>query len=157
MVYYIFYIKLVKVRQIRIKKKIDIYSNVNISGVSNSFAIDVAEAIGIDKEVIERARYFFNCIVNEEPVAPLEKILRRNNFDPYNFEKLNIPEPDEDGPDSDGYLQHLEEMPLGEDNPYVDEDVMNIGEDENNLLQDDYGLQQDEYELQEDNGVHFFK
>ncbi|CAG9863939.1 unnamed protein product [Phyllotreta striolata] len=59
-------------------------------GISKSFAIDVAEALGLDKDVIERARSIFECIANETSISPLDKVTRKNNFDPHNLEIINV-------------------------------------------------------------------
>ncbi|XP_057669997.1 mutS protein homolog 5-like [Diorhabda carinulata] len=69
-------------------------------GVSNSFAIEVAEAIGIDAQIIKRAKEYYRCLTNNEPFTPLNKLLKRNNFDPTNLDVLNIPSLDEES------LQH---------------------------------------------------
>nr|XP_023023464.1 mutS protein homolog 5-like isoform X1 [Leptinotarsa decemlineata] len=63
-------------------------------GISKSYAITIAEAVGIDKDVIERAREILECLRNNQPLRPLERIRRRNNFDPDNLDQLNIPEAD---------------------------------------------------------------
>ncbi|XP_056636028.1 mutS protein homolog 5-like [Diorhabda sublineata] len=65
-------------------------------GVSNSFAIEVAEAIGIDAQIIKRAKEYYRCLTNNEPFTPLNKLLKRNNFDPTNLDVLNIPSLDEE-------------------------------------------------------------
>ncbi|XP_072388558.1 mutS protein homolog 5-like [Diabrotica undecimpunctata] len=65
-------------------------------GISNSYAFDVAEEIGIDKKIIDRAKEIFDCLSNKKSIAPLPKLLSRNKFDMTTLQILDIPEPDED-------------------------------------------------------------
>uniref|UniRef100_A0A6P7H1Z0 MutS protein homolog 5-like isoform X1 n=1 Tax=Diabrotica virgifera virgifera TaxID=50390 RepID=A0A6P7H1Z0_DIAVI len=64
-------------------------------GISNSYAFDVAEEIGIDKKTIDRAKEIFDCLSNSKPLAPLPQLLARNKFDMTTLQILDIPEPDE--------------------------------------------------------------
>ncbi|CAH1118956.1 unnamed protein product [Phaedon cochleariae] len=65
-----------------------------VEGISESFAIDVAEACGIDIHIIRRAREIMESLQHGKILRPLEHN-RRNNFNPDNLHQLNIPEPDE--------------------------------------------------------------
>ncbi|KAG5894164.1 hypothetical protein JTB14_001860 [Gonioctena quinquepunctata] len=64
-------------------------------GVSKSYTFDIAKAIGMDTDLIDRAKEILECLQNNRPIRPLERLVRRNNFDPDNLDQLNIPEPDE--------------------------------------------------------------
>ncbi|KAJ8964564.1 hypothetical protein NQ314_004868 [Rhamnusium bicolor] len=59
-------------------------------GVSNSFAFDIAEAVGLDKDVLTRAREIMDCLKHNKPIRPLE---RNKSFRAENLTELDIPEP----------------------------------------------------------------
>ncbi|KAJ8952801.1 hypothetical protein NQ318_008118 [Aromia moschata] len=63
-------------------------------GVSASFAFEVAETIGVDKNILLRAREILRGLRNNEIIQPLKENIRTHNSK--NLTKLNVPKPDED-------------------------------------------------------------
>ncbi|CAH0555687.1 unnamed protein product [Brassicogethes aeneus] len=66
-----------------------------VEGVSNSFALDIAEEIIEDPDILTRARYFFNCLQNNEPIIPLTNPIN-SRFQHLTNIDIDIPEPDEE-------------------------------------------------------------
>lgn len=61
-------------------------------GVSNSFAFDVAEAAGLDKDLVARAREIYKAMCEGTPLRPLfEQTPRRVEY----YFNIDIPELDE--------------------------------------------------------------
>ncbi|KAJ8986006.1 hypothetical protein NQ317_013890 [Molorchus minor] len=61
-------------------------------GVSNSFAFDIAEGVGLDKDILSRAKEILNCLKNNETIPPLPN--SRRNYRTEMVMELDIPEPD---------------------------------------------------------------
>lgn len=63
------------------------------SGTSNSYANDVAERIGLDKDLISRARELLDCLKNNRSIQPLPKFQVKLKSTSH-LSKLNIAKPD---------------------------------------------------------------
>ncbi|XP_018568658.1 mutS protein homolog 5-like isoform X2 [Anoplophora glabripennis] len=63
-------------------------------GISSSFAFDISESIGFDKDVLVRAREIVECLKKNEPIHPLDQNLKKT-CKVENLAELDIPQPDE--------------------------------------------------------------
>ncbi|CAH2011861.1 unnamed protein product [Acanthoscelides obtectus] len=61
-------------------------------GVSSSFALEIAETSGIDKEVLARAALIMDCINSNTPIMPLRENRQLSALE--NLKNLDIPQPD---------------------------------------------------------------
>nr|CAH7759268.1 unnamed protein product [Callosobruchus chinensis] len=61
-------------------------------GIASSFAFDIAETLGIGKEVLARAAHIVNCLRSNVPLMPLTENKKLSTLE--NLEHLDIPEPD---------------------------------------------------------------
>lgn len=64
-----------------------------ILGLSDSYAIDVAERTGLDKDLISRAREILDCLKNNRPIDTLPQFKAKLQSS-RNLSRLNIPKPD---------------------------------------------------------------
>lgn len=70
-----------------------------VKGVSDSYAFDIATELGFDQDIIQRARYIFNCLKRNERIVPInmnKSLVNLTEEDANAFlYNLDIPEPDD--------------------------------------------------------------